>query len=97
MARGLKEGGRQQMFLPPPSKDEWASADHPVRFVQTCLGQMDLRCFYAHYISKGCPPYDPQTTLGILIYAYCKGMRSSCKISKFRNDFDIEAMEKEEL
>ncbi|MCG8470711.1 MAG: transposase [Desulfobacterales bacterium] len=82
MARGFIKGNRHQIFLLPPSMDDWVSSDHPVRFVQACLEQMDLRCFYEHYGSEGRPPYDPQTMLGILIYAYSKGMRSSRKISK---------------
>jgi transposase len=86
MARGFIKGDRQQMLLLPPSVDDWVSADHPVRFVQTCLEQMDLRCFYEHYAHEGRPPYDPQTMLGILIYAYSKGMRSSRKISKACED-----------
>ena len=86
MARGFIKGDRQQMFLLPPSLDDWVPSDHPVRFIQSCLEQMDLRCFYEHYASEGRPPYDPQTMLGILIYAYSKGLRSSRKISKACED-----------
>ena len=86
MARGFIKGDRQQMFLLPPSVDDWVPADHPVRFIQTCLEQMDLQCFYKHYASEGRPPYDPQTMLGILMYAYSKGLRSSRKISKACED-----------
>lgn len=86
MARGFIKGDRQQMLLLPPSMDDWVPADHPVRFVHSCLDQMDLRCFYESYASEGRPPYDPQTMLGILIFAYSKGMRSSRKISKACED-----------
>jgi transposase len=86
MARGFIKGDRQQMFLLPPSVDDWVPEDHPVRFVHLCLDQMDLRCFYESYASEGRPPYDPQTMLGILIYAYSKGLRSSRKISKACED-----------
>ncbi len=81
MARGFIKGDRQQMLLLPPSIDDWVAADHPVRFIQTCLEQMDLRCFYEPYAAEGRPAYDPQTMLGILIYAYSRGMRSSRKIA----------------
>jgi transposase len=86
MARGFIKGDRQQILLLPPSIDDWVPEDHPVRFVNSCLEQMDLRCFYESYASEGRPPYDPQTMLGVLIYAYSKGMRSSRKISKACED-----------
>ncbi|MCP4343114.1 MAG: transposase [Desulfobulbaceae bacterium] len=86
MARGFIKGDRDQMFLLPPSVDDWVSKDHPVRFVQTCLEQMNLQSFYESYASEGRPPYDPSTMLGILVYAYSNGMRSSRKISKACED-----------
>ncbi|MCP4364737.1 MAG: transposase, partial [Planctomycetes bacterium] len=51
-----------------------------------CLEQMNLQSFYESYASEGRPPYDPRTMLGILVYAYSKGMRSSRKISKACED-----------
>ena len=86
MARGFIRGDRKQMFLLPPSIDDWISEDHPVRFIHSCLSQMDLRRFYDSYADEGRPPYDPQTMLGILIYAYSKQMRSSRKISRACED-----------
>lgn len=82
MARGFIKGDKDQLYLFPPSIDDWVSKDHPVRFVQTCLEQMNLQVFYQSYAKEGRPPYDPSMMLGILIYAYSKGMRSSRKISK---------------
>ena len=82
MARGYIKGDRDQIYLLPPSIDDWVSKEHPVRFVQTCLEQMNLQTFYESYAKQGRPPYDPCMMLGILIYAYSKGMRSSRKISK---------------
>ena len=43
---------------------------------------MNLQVFYQGYAKEGRLPYDPCMMLGILIYAYSKGMRSSRKISK---------------
>ena len=86
MARGFIKGDRQQMMLLPPSIDEWVAQDHPVRFILACLEQMQLGCFYGSYAAEGRPPYDPKTMLGILIYAYSNGMRSSRKISKACED-----------
>ena len=82
MARGFIKGERDQIFLLPPSIDDWVSKEHPVRFVQTCVEQMNLHTFYESYAKEGRPPYDPGMMIGILIYGYSKGMRSSRKISK---------------
>lgn len=82
MARGFIKGDKNQVYLFPPSIEDWVSKGHPVRFVQTCLEQMELQVFYQNYAKEGRPPYDPSMMLGILIYAYSKGMRSSRKISK---------------
>ena len=82
MARGFIKGDRKQMMLLPCSIDEWVAQDHPVRFILGCLEQMQLGCFYESYAAEGRPPYDPKTMLGILIYAYSNGMRSSRKISR---------------
>ncbi len=86
MTRGFIKGDRDQIFLLPPSIEEWVSKDHPVRFVSNCLEQMNLQAFYKSYAKEGRPPYDPQMMLGILIYAYSKGMRSSRKICKACED-----------
>lgn len=86
MARGFVKGDRDQIFLLPPSINDWVSEDHPVRFVHTCLEQMNLLPFYESYSHEGRPPYDPRMMLGILIYAYSKGLRSSRKISKACED-----------
>ena len=80
------KGDRQQMMLLPPSIDERVAQDHPVRFILACLEQMQLGCFYESYAAEGRLPYDPKTMLGILLYAYSNGMRSSRKISKACED-----------
>ncbi len=86
MARGFIKGNRNQIYLFPPSIDDWIPKDHPIRFIQDCLEQMNLQTFYKGYAKKGRPPYDPLMMLGILIYSYSKGMRSSRKISKACNE-----------
>ena len=46
------KGDRDQIFLLPPSIDDWVSKDPPVRFVQTCLDQMNLYAFYKSYAKE---------------------------------------------
>ncbi len=86
MARGFIKGNINQMYLLPPSIDDWISKKHPIRFIKTCLEQMNLMPFYKPYAKEGRPPYDPNMMLCILIYSYSKGMRSSRKISNACED-----------
>jgi transposase len=82
MSRGYIAGNREQMFLLPPSVDQWIPKDHVVRFVWDCVCQMDLWAFHCAYGIEGRPPYDPAMMLAVLIYAYSQGIRSSRKIAK---------------
>ena len=82
MARGFISGDRNQLLLLPPSVDQWVPRNHMVRFILETVRQMDLTAFYNSYASEGAPPYDPEMMLSVLIYAYCRGKRSSRKIAK---------------
>jgi len=82
MARGFIAGDRNQLFLLPPSVDKWVPVNHMVRFIWDIVKQMNLTAFYFSYRTEGRPPYDPAMMLAVPIYAYCRGRRSSRKISK---------------
>ncbi len=82
MARNFICGDRRQLFLLPPSVDQWVPKNHVVRFIWDIVHQMDLTPFYNVYSKEGGPPYDPGMMLSVLIYAYCQGRRSSRKIAK---------------
>mgnify|MGYP006297859891 CR=1 FL=1 len=81
MARGFIKGHRDQLYLLPPSIDDWISKNHSVRLIDSCVENIDLSSFYESYSHEGKPPYDPAMMIRILIYAYSKGIRSSRKIS----------------
>jgi transposase len=81
MSRGFVAGDRNQLLLLPPSVDKWVPKNHMVRFIWDIVKQMKLTAFYLSYGTEGRPPYDPAMMLAVLIYAYCKGRRSSRKIS----------------
>lgn len=81
MSRGFITGDRNQLLLLSPSVDKWVPKNHMVRFIWDIVKQMKLEAFYCAYGTEGRPPYDPAMMLCVLIYAYCKGRRSSRKIS----------------
>ena len=63
----------------PPSLREWLPGNHLAWFVLSSVEAMDLTPFYASYRSDGHgrPAHDPAMMVALLLYAYCKGQRSS--------------------
>jgi transposase len=70
---------REQSFLMPPDVREWLSEGHLAWFVIDAVAEMDLEAFYAAYRQDGRsrPAYDPAMMVGLLLYAYARGTRSS--------------------
>jgi transposase len=77
-----------QVFLLPPSIDDWLPEDHLARFVSELVEEvLDLEPFLASYtVARGFPPYDPRLMLKLLIYGYVTGVRSSRAIERRCHD-----------
>lgn len=82
MALNIREVERDQLWLMPPSVADWLPEDHLAWFVLDVVSELDLTEFYAAYRDdgRGGCAYDPALVLGILVYAYCLGERSSRRI-----------------
>lgn len=81
MAYGYRSGDRQQLFLLPPSMDEWLEEGHLAYFVIDTVKLIDTTAFHEiHPEGPGRPAYEPEMMLGLLLYAYATGLRSSRKI-----------------
>jgi transposase len=79
---------RDQAFLLPPDLREWLPADHLAWFILDVVDQLDLDPFLAAYRADGHgrAAYDPRVLLGVLLYAYCTGIRSSRQIERRCHD-----------
>jgi transposase len=77
-----------QVFLLPPSLDDWLPGDHVARLVSELVEEvLDLEPFLASYVeARGFPPYDPRLMLKLLIYGYVTGVRSSRAIERRCHD-----------
>src|ERR1700739_3948909 len=75
---------RGQVLLLPPSLSEWLAEDHLAWTVLGAVDQMDLAPFYGAYRAngQGRAAYDPAMMVGLLLYAYCIGVRSSRAIER---------------
>jgi len=73
-----------QVFLLPPSLDDWLPDGHTARFVSEVVDDMlDLSAVYAGYKNRtGAPPFDPRMMLKLVVYAYSSGVTSSREIGR---------------
>ncbi len=84
MAVNVRGGGRDQMFLMPPSVRDWLPEGHLAWFVVDVVAELDLADFYAEFRldGRGGAVYDPAMMLSVLVYAYCTGERSSRRVER---------------
>jgi transposase len=77
-------GDRAQLFLMPPDMREWLPDGHLALFVVDVVEGLDLSRFVARYRSdgRGGAAYDPAVMVGLLVYGYCVGERSSRRIER---------------
>lgn len=74
-----------QPFLLPPSLQEWLPEDHPVYLMLDILEELDVSAINRKYQEKdarGTRPYAPKMMVGLLLYGYSVGIRSSRKLEK---------------
>jgi len=84
MAYNFLRGDRDQPFLLPPDLRDWLPDDHLAWFLLDVVDQVDLGPFYRAHRDDGHghPAYDPKVLLGVLLYAYAIGVRSSRQIQR---------------
>jgi len=75
---------RDQQWLMPPSLSDWLPEDHLAWFIVDVVAELDLAGFYRSLRAdgRGGASYDPEVMLGVLLYAYCVGERSSRRIER---------------
>jgi transposase len=84
MAHNFLRAERDQPFLLPPDLRDWLPQDHLAWFILDVVDQLDLQPFYRQHRDDGHghPAYDPKTLLGVLLYGYCLGVRSSRQLER---------------
>jgi transposase len=84
MTYNFLRGDRDQPFLLPPDVRDWLPDGHLAWFVLDVVDQLDLEPFYRAHRDDGHghPAYDPKTLLGVLLYGYCLGVRSSRQLER---------------
>ena len=76
---------REQTWLLPPTIDELIPADHPARFVAMVVDSLDAETWQEMEIKLegeplGAPNYHPRAMLGVWLYGFMTGTRTSRKL-----------------
>ena len=76
---------REQIWMLPPSLDELLEAGHPARFVGEFVDALDGEGWAGIGVDKdgdpmGAPAYHPRALLGVWLYGFMTGVRSSRKL-----------------
>ena len=84
MSQNFLSCDRGQVLLMPPSLADWVPDDHLVWTVLGAVARMDLTGFYGAYRAngQGRAAYDPEMMVGLLLYSYARGNRSSRGIER---------------
>ena len=79
MGYNFVRGDCDQVFLLPPDAREWLPASHLAWALLEQAGQLDVSPFLGWYRAdgQGRPAYHPQAMVALVMYCYCKGIRSS--------------------
>ena len=85
MAYNFLPCDRNQVYLLPPSLADWLPQEHLAWFVLDAVEQINLKQFYKKYRTDGVgnSAFNPSMMVGLLIYSYCTGERSSRQIEKY--------------
>ena len=78
-----------QLFLLPPSLQDWLPQDHLARFIADVMNELDLSAIYAEYYrrdGRGLSAYHPLLLTRLLLYGYCIGVTSSRRIERATHD-----------
>jgi transposase len=80
----LRTVDRDQLLLMPPSLSDWLPSDHLAWLIVDVVAELDLSGFYRWLRTdgRGGASYDPEVMLGVLLYSYCVGERSSRRIER---------------
>src|SRR6266536_2884070 len=84
MSYNFLRADRDQPFLLPPDVRDWLTDGHLAWFVLDVVDHLDLQPFYRAHRDDGHghPAYDPKLLLGVLLYGYCIGVRSSRQLER---------------
>ena len=82
----FQRANRDEVWLLPPSIQEWLPDDHLARFVVEIVESLDLDKITGVYRHGGKPAYCPVMMTALLFYGYSTGVHSSRKLEAATHD-----------
>src|SRR5690349_19921623 len=85
MSRRFRTCDLNQVYLLPPSLNEWLPQNHLARFIAEVTDELDLSAICGEYErrdGRGVLGYHPVLLTRILLYAYATSITSSRRIEK---------------
>jgi transposase len=84
MSKTFRPWNVDQVWLFPPSVQDFVPAKHAAHFVrETVRTQLDLAAIFASYEEeRGYPPYHPAMMVTLLLYGYSRGVYSSRQLER---------------
>ncbi len=84
MTRTHRDWSSDQVYLFPPSPQDWLPEGDLVYFLRDTVATPGLSPLFAHYARelRGQPPFRPRMMVAPLLYCYATGTRSSRKIMR---------------
>jgi transposase len=84
MSKTYRDWSPNQVYMFPPSPQDWLPEDDLVYFLLDTIATIDLAPIFAHYERelRGQPPFHPRMMVALLLYCYATGTRSSRKIMR---------------
>jgi len=87
----LREFSREKTWLLPPTLEELIPADHPARYVAAFVDELDRAAWYGLGVAPdgaavGAPAYHPRVLLGVWLFGFMSGTRSSRKLEQACRD-----------
>lgn len=88
MAHEFRSHNPHQLFLLPPSPEDWLDKDHKAYFVRDVISSLDLRQFVGGYSSdgRGARAYSPSLMLSVILYGWLRGVYSCRKLASLCMD-----------
>ena len=78
----FRSAERDQLFLLPPSIQDWLPENHLARFVVDIVEQLDLKAITTQYNNRGVLAYSPRMLVALLFYGYATGVFSSRQLEQ---------------